>query len=110
MDGEEDSGCDEDVLLRRGGHLRTAVNVDRERKATRLHSGDELVRIAEELNVNHKDSEERSRETNLLANNTDKGRGLLLCVNITKYFTLSRTFVRTFPAFSMYFFTKLLIN
>ena len=102
MDGDEDSGCDEDVLLRRGGHLRTAFNVDRDRKATRIHSGDELVRISEELIVNHKDPE-RSKETNLLANNTDKGRGLLLLCENNLSFTPSHTFVRTFPSFSMHF-------
>ena len=88
MDGDEDSGCDEDVLLRRGGQLRTRVNVDRDRKATRLHSGDELLKISEELN--HKDPE-KYQETNLLAN-TDKGRGLLRENN--NFYPFSHTFVR----------------
>ena len=87
MDGDEDSGCDEDVLLRRGGQLRTRVNVDRDRKATRLHSGDELLKISEELN--HKEPE-KYQETNLLTN-TDKGRGLLRENN--NFYPFSRTFV-----------------
>ena len=84
MDGDEDSGCDEDVFLRRGGQLRTRVNVDRDRKATRLHSGDELLKISEELN--HKEPE-KYQETN-----TDKGRGQLRENN--NFYPFSRTFVR----------------
>ena len=70
MEGDVDSGGEDEVLLRR----QRSKFLDRERKSTIFHRNNETMgQISEELN--HKDREEKSKEFNILPF-PDKGRGV----------------------------------